>query len=85
VLQDLILYPTLMSFYPRLRPRTWLLTYCGLLIVFFLVASIKGKLVLPTQIRQAPQPDAQSGSEAPHHELLDVTSNATLGEGALSW
>jgi hypothetical protein len=68
-----------MSFYPRLHRRIWLLTCCGLLIVFFLVASINGKLVLPTQIRQAPQPDVQSESEARHHELLDATSNTTLG------
>jgi hypothetical protein len=73
-----------MPSYPRLHPRTWLLTCCGFLIVFFLVASIDSKLVLPTQIGQAPQPDAQSESEAPHHELLDVTSNATLGEGVPS-
>jgi hypothetical protein len=71
-----------MSSYQRLRPRTWLLTGCGLLIVFFLVASINGNLVLPTQIRSAPQPDAQSESGVPQHGLLDATSNATLGVGA---
>jgi hypothetical protein len=68
-----------MSLYTRLHTRTWLLTGCGLLLVFFLVASYNGNLVLPTQIRQAPQPDAQSKSDAQHDGLLDATSNATLG------
>jgi hypothetical protein len=74
-----------MSSYLRLHPKTWLLTGCGLLIVFFLVASINGNLVLPTQIRSSPQSDALPESGASHHGLLDVVSNATLGAGAPFW